>query len=276
MPLTARQRAAVGDWFPAAEVVADLSWGQIDTTVLHVRTAAGDVIVKAGGPGNHHVTREIVAHRSVTAPWLAMGRIGRLLAADDSLNVLAVEFLPGHLIDATEAALDADVHRQAGHLLAALHAQASRLDDDYERRLDATALARLDAPHRIAADVEAEARSRIAAHEHPPAVLVPTHGDWQPRNWLLHEGQVFVIDLGRAEWRPALADLARLASQQWVGRPDLEAAFLDGYGADPREPAAWRRSQLREAIGTAVWAYQVGDESFEQQGHRMLAAALDG
>ncbi|WP_328993785.1 hypothetical protein OG394_05425 [Kribbella sp. NBC_01245] len=30
----------------------------------------------------------------------------------------------------------------------------------------------------------------------------------------------------------------------------------------------------REAIGTAVWAYQVRDESFEQQGHRMIAEAL--
>ncbi|MBS9376660.1 hypothetical protein GON09_005681 [Rhodococcus sp. B50] len=31
---------------------------------------------------------------------------------------------------------------------------------------------------------------------------------------------------------------------------------------------------LREAIGTAVWAYQVGDEPFENEGHRMLADAL--
>ena len=31
---------------------------------------------------------------------------------------------------------------------------------------------------------------------------------------------------------------------------------------------------LREAVGTAVWAYQVGDEPFEKQGHRMLQDAL--
>ena len=30
----------------------------------------------------------------------------------------------------------------------------------------------------------------------------------------------------------------------------------------------------REAIGTAAWAYQVGDRPFEEQGHRMIAAAL--
>jgi len=38
---------------------------------------------------------------------------------------------------------------------------------------------------------------------------------------------------------------------------------LEGYGDDPREPAAWHRNRVREAIGTAVWAYQVGDETFE-------------
>ena len=45
-------------------------------------------------------------------------------------------------------------------------------------------------------------------------------------------------------------------------------------GADPRDAAAWQRNRIREAIGTAVWAYQVGDEAFEQQGHRMIAEAL--
>jgi len=56
--------------------------------------------------------------------------------------------------------------------------------------------------------------------------------------------------------------------------PDLEQAFIDGYGTDPREPAAWRRTRLREAVGTACWAYQVGDPDFEAQGHRMIADHL--
>jgi hypothetical protein len=32
---------------------------------------------------------------------------------------------------------------------------------------------------------------------------------------------------------------------------------------------------IHEAIGTAAWAHQVGDEPFEQQGHRMIAEALE-
>jgi hypothetical protein len=90
----------------------------------------------------------------------------------------------------------------------------------------------------------------------------------------VHEGVVSVIDFGRADLRPALTDFARLAAQQFRTDPTLETAFLEGYGGDPRDPAAWHRSRVREAIGTAVWAYQVKDESFELQGHRMIAEAL--
>jgi hypothetical protein len=28
-------------------------------------------------------------------------------------------------------------------------------------------------------------------------------------------------------------------------------------------------------VGTAAWAYQMGDEEFEAQGHRMIAEALE-
>ena len=105
-------------------------------------------------------------------------------------------------------------------------------------------------------------------------MLVPTHGDWQPRNWLVHDGVVSVIDLGRADLRPAMTDLTRLAAQDFRRDPRLEAAFLEGYGSDPREPSAWHRTRLREAVGTAVWAHQVGDEAFEAQGHRMIEDAL--
>ena len=32
--------------------------------------------------------------------------------------------------------------------------------------------------------------------------------------------------------------------------------------------------RIVEAVGTAAWAYQVGDEEFEAQGHRMIATLL--
>lgn len=117
-------------------------------------------------------------------------------------------------------------------------------------------------------------REVVEAWPTPMTTVVPTHGDWQPRNWLVHNGTVSVIDFGRADLRAALTDLARLAVQQFRDDPTLETAFLDGYGTDSREPEAWQRNRIREAIGTAVWAYQVGEEAFERQGHRMIAEAL--
>ena len=71
-----------------------------------------------------------------------------------------------------------------------------------------------------------------------------------------------------------MTDFARLAVQDFSRDPKLEAAFLEGYGADPREADAWHRNRVREAIGTAGWAYRVGDERFEAQGHQMICDAL--
>ncbi|MBZ2197058.1 phosphotransferase family protein [Occultella gossypii] len=276
MVLAQTQQQTVDRWFPGAEVVADMSWGLVDTVVLHLKTHVGEVVVKAAGPGNHHIGREISGHREWAGPWLGGGHVNRLLHADPEGNVLALSYLPGTLVQGTPAAGDPKIYRQAGELLAAFHGQASTVSEDYEARMDAQAPRWLDGEHRIGAETESDLRSIIATHDHAPAVLVPTHGDWQPRNWLVDdEGCVRVIDLGRAAWRPALTDLGRLARQEWEARPDLEAAFLDGYGGDPREQAAWQRTLVREAIGTAAWAYQVGDEAFEQQGHRMILQCLE-
>lgn len=272
--LTDDQRRLIDAWFPGAEQIADLSWGLIDTSVLQLRTADTDVVVKAAGPGNGHIPREIHAHRRWTEPWVAAGRVGRLLHADLDHSILALTYQPGSLALGTAAEIDPDVHRQAGELLAQLHAQESVVSDEYEASMDAKALRWLNGRHRIEARTERQLRSVIAGHDHPPVTLVPTHGDWHPRNWLVHAGVLAAIDLGRAELRPAATDLARLAQREWDGRPDLEAAFLRGYGGDPRDLDGWQRILIREASGTAAWAYQVGDEAFEAHGHRMIAAAL--
>ena len=167
-----------------------------------------------------------------------------------------------------------DTYRQAGELLALFHEQFATEDEEFEAREKQKALLWLGKPHRINPAVAGHLRDVVEAWPTPPSTVVPTHGDWQPRNWIVHDGTVSIIDFGRADLRPALTDFARLAAQQFPQDPAIEAAFLEGYGDDPRAPAAWQRNRIREAIGTAVWAYQVGDEPFEQQGHRMIAEAL--
>lgn len=105
-------------------------------------------------------------------------------------------------------------------------------------------------------------------------VVVPTHGDWQPRNWLIDNGWLRVIDFGRFAFRPPATDLCRIAEKQWRENPALEDAFVAGLGRDPRDEFVWPMDLLREAIGTACWAFQVGDADFEKHGLRLLDEAI--
>ncbi|WP_418276840.1 phosphotransferase [Isoptericola jiangsuensis] len=268
------QRRLVTRWFGAVEQVHDLSWGVTDTVVLRLRTAGQDVVVKAGGPDNHHIGREISGHQDFLAGLASTGHAPVLLHHDRQARVLATSWVPGELVATHRAAGAADTYRQAGVLLARLHAVAARIDGDWESAERAKALAHLAGPHRIDADTEARLRALLATHPTPPVRVVPTHGDFHPRNWVVEDGVVRLIDLGRAAWRPARTDLARLAAGPFAGRPDLAEAFVAGYGHDLRDDEGWERTPVHEAIGTAVWAYRVGDAAFETQGHRMIAEVL--
>lgn len=272
--LSPAQRDLLARWLPGCQVVRDHSWGLVETQVLEVVSGGERYIVKAGGPRDGHIARELEAHETWLGPWTTVGRAPRLVHGDGGAKLLLTQYLPGRLVLDSPAQQDPDTFVQAGRLLAALHGQAAVVDHDYEATLNARAIAWLDGPHRIDAPSEARLRAEIASWPTPPARLVPTHGDWQPRNWLVHEGVVSVIDFGRAALRPAMSDLVRLSNQDFAHHPALEAAFLEGYGADPREPRAWRREKVREAIGTSCWAFLHGDDGFEQQGHRMVADVL--
>jgi thiamine kinase-like enzyme len=272
--LTVRQHELLEHWLPGATVIADHSWGLVGTTVLELVNDGAHYIAKAGDEKDHHVAREVHAHRHWLGPWTSGGRAPQLVQADEEAKLLVTRYLPGRLVEGSTDEWNPDVYRQAGDLLARLHGQLSVEDPEFEERANANALRWLAGPHRIAASTAARLRETIEGWPTPVSVLVPTHGDWQPRNWLVDHDTVSVIDFGRAALRPAITDFARLAAQQFRTLPELESAFLAGYGEDPRERGAWQRNQVREAIATAGWAYQVGAEAFEQQGHRMLAEAM--
>jgi len=272
--LSRRQRALLEQWFPGASVERNHGWGLVETIVLEMTHAGSRFIVKAGGESDHHIERELHAHLNWLGPWTSRSRAPILMRGDAEAKLLVTRYLPGRLVLGSEHAHDLPTYRQAGELLALLHAQTVVKDDEYEKRENEKSLALLNGPHRIAPVTVERLRAEIAGWPTPAARLVPTHGDWQPRNWLIHNDVVSVIDFGRAAMRPALTDFARLAVQEFRSDPNLETAFLDGYGTDPRETDAWHRALVREAIGTAAWAYGVGLEAFEAQGHRMIAEAL--
>lgn len=272
--LSTCQRELLNQWLPSAAVTTDHSWGLVGTTVLELSHGRSRYIAKAGDAKDHHLSREIRAHRAWLMPWTSIGRAPRLVHADENAKLLVTSYLPGELVQGTSHEQSPDTYAQAGRLLAQFHGQISLKNDEFAAHEKEIALASLDKPHRIDPDTTERLRRLVASWPTPPSTMVPTHGDWQPRNWLIHHGIVSIIDFGRADLRPVLADFARLDAQQFRGAPALEAAFFDGYRQDPREQAAWQRIRIREAIGTAVWAYEVGNEPFEQQGHRMIAEAL--
>ncbi|XAS73021.1 phosphotransferase [Micrococcaceae bacterium Sec5.1] len=237
--LSANQAGLLESWLPGVLLLKDLSWNLVDTAVLEVADDHHKYIVKAAGPLNHHIGREIQAH-----------------------------------VEGTEAEYDTETYQQAGRLMRAFHEQAAQTDPDYEAAAASKTLSWLSTPHRIESSSVEKVQAILGAYQPKPVVLVPTHGDWQPRNWLVDETELRIIDFGRYGFRPAATDFCRLAVQQWRSHPHLETAFFEGYGSDPRDGELWNVALLREAVATAAWAYQTGHQRFEEQGHRMLRDAL--
>lgn len=266
--LTPLQRDRVESWLPGAQLLDDHSWGLTDTRVLHVRHDGVELTVKAFGPDNHHFERELRGHREFTGPLLPDRRVPRLVHADPAARVLVLTWLPGRLVEDDPAVAQPSTYRQAGELLARFHARSARPSATWLGERRGRTLRWLAGPHRIPEKVV----QCVRAHDWAVGEvdLVPTHGDLSPRNWVVHEGVVSFIDLGRADLRPAASDLFRLQDRAWRGRPDLEAAFFEGYGADPRRVWWWPSFLVSELVGTAAWAHQVGDEAFEAEGLRGL------
>lgn len=282
-PLSPRQRELITAWFPGHEVVADHSWGLVATTVLEIRWRDERFIVKAGGADDRHIGREVTAHESWTGPLVQAGRAARLVKADREAKLLATTYLPGRLVQGDPAVDRTDVYAQAGAALRHLHtAEAPRDDGDFARRERDDTLRWLDRPHRIEAAAVRRLRALVQDWPTPMLPVVPTHGDYTPRNWLVDrgtaggDGDIRVIDFGRADRRPAYTDFARLSEGDFQRDVRLEAAFVEGYGADPRpsDPAAWQRHRIREAVGTAAWAHAVGDDDFERHGLEMTQRVL--
>jgi tRNA A-37 threonylcarbamoyl transferase component Bud32 len=275
--LTSRQRALLDEWLGAWETVADHSWPLQDTTVLRVRNAAGDHIVKARTPAG--IAAEIDAHLtvlsrlSIPAPRLEYHR------AD--AGILVTGYLPGAVVEGTAAEWEPGTYRQAGVLLAAIQLPG-QVSTDYAAQTLGTIRRRLaEAEGLVPAAQLAELGRRVSLLREHPVRMHFTHGDYQPRNWLIHEGTVGLIDFGRGGRRPWVSDLVRLRSQQFVGHPELEAAFLAGLGrplADIGEAdaTALALETIRQAVGTVVWAHQIGDADFTEHGRRMIRRLLDG
>ncbi|WP_041812249.1 aminoglycoside phosphotransferase family protein [Rhodococcus jostii] len=192
--------------------------------------------------------------------------------ADVGEKLLVTEYLPGELVEGSPADWDPATYLQAGQALAGLLLPGDVSAVYYANLIERTHGYIDRAEDLVSADQLEALRVRLAATAARPVRLSFTHGDHHPRNWLLHESELRVIDFGRADWRHWTSDLVRLQSQQFMGRPDLEEAFLAGLGRDltASDVETLDLEWMHQAIATVVWAHNMGDAEFEEHCRWML------
>lgn len=269
---------AVSAWAGAAVPVRRWAWPHGESLVLRLQTPRGDVVAKwVNREGMFTRERHAMLHYT---PALGDGA-PRLLHADPDRSVLVLTVVPGDLVEGCPAEHLPGVHRQAGALIGALHRSAPPALDE---RWGAHLLDSFDGWAARAAGIVAAAdldrvRVRLATVAHVgPVALVAAHRDNSPRNWMIADGRVRLIDFGHCRPAPWVVDLHRMEQGVWAGRPALRAAFLDGYGVEPTEHdlAVLAAHDTLSAVSTIAWATEHGDAAFAEQGRAALARVLDG
>jgi hypothetical protein len=244
------------------EVEQDLSWEHGLSVVLRLRDAAGAAwIVKRHGDRGRHAA-EVFAYRH----WVpALGsNAPRLIAVSDPMATVILSAVPGEpapwpAADAgvlSEAARRAEVaqHRRAGVLLRLFHQARPPVQWG---NFGAAKVAEFDVLAPLASALLGKRELALARTEVEALIdlpcpgLVPCHRDYTPRNWVVSGTAQYVLDYELARLDVWLADLSRLHLGIWATRPDLQGAFLTGYG---RQLSSTDRLILHGcAILTATW-----------------------
>ncbi|MFJ8011087.1 NUDIX domain-containing protein [Streptomyces sp. NPDC096339] len=251
----------------------DVSWVRSGSRVWRLTGAGGGTWYLKRHRGRKFHDREVAAYQS----WVpALGhRAPRLVAADPTTQAIVVTTLGGHLLHGMALAMadEARVQRDLGRLLRVLHgsapeqpAESATAADMIKRHLEGAR------PYLAEGDEDLVLSLAAAYAGLPKPVLVPTHGDLQYRNVLLgDDGQVLLFDFERSEYATVTRDLVRL-SDTWTGRPDLRAAFLDGYGRllTPVEELRLDCEAAFDAVSGIAYGTSHDDPEVTERGHRTL------
>ncbi|WP_172386619.1 phosphotransferase [Streptomyces sp. MNP-20] len=228
------------------------------------------------GPKLHR--REVDAYLHwITA--LGPDRAPTLAASDAATRTLLVTAVPGKSLDKLRlpAEQEQEAYRQAGLLLARLHAATSPSCSAEETADLAVTLEKLLANAERYLTADDTAVLRALAKQAPPALsTVTAHWDYMPKNWMWDEREqrLRVIDFERTQREPAVRrDLSRLYYRVLYHRPDLAAAFSDGYArpltaSEEQARAAYAAQDALDGIlwGAAHHAVDLADEA-----HMMIA-----
>jgi Phosphotransferase enzyme family len=240
--------------------VRDCSWAHRGPSVLQLRDAEGLVWYAKRHTHASTYHRELAAYRR-WVPALG-GRAPALRAFDHDLRALLLSEAPGTIaLDLASEACDVTaLHRQAAALLRRFHqaeppAPAPEFGVGKQAVLDRwldRAAGYFD--RRELAFVHSELRALEAVAD---LEVVPCHLDYSPRNWLVDGDRISVIDF---EWSGPdfwANDLGKLYFGPWQTEPELQAAFLDGYGRalTDTDLAVLRGSYALTATWHTVWAF---------------------
>ncbi len=107
----------------------------------------------------------------------------------------------------------------------------------------------------------------------------PCHRDYCPVNWIVdaHGDWIGVIDYEFARWDVRVAEFARYPDWDWMLRPDLTDALLDGYGRpfSSQEEDQLLVARAKYALGAIVWGHENEFFGFEQEGRDALVVLSD-
>ncbi|MBO1329896.1 phosphotransferase enzyme family protein [Streptomyces sp. VRA16 Mangrove soil] len=229
--------------------------------------------------------REVFALRHAV-PALGALRAPQLIASlpqDLALLLSPVDGRPLRQLTLRRAE-EAAAHRQAGRLLALLHAAGEPTGPRRREAEDAVAVVADGAERHIAAAGErlgpAErdlVRTCAARLAHlPPLPMAFLHGDAWPRNLLWNGTTAAWIDFERARCGAAVQDFVLLACSVWPTRPDLRTALLTGYGRQltPDEEIALMCLSAVDAAGCLAWGPDHDDPQVTARGRRTLDRML--
>jgi len=266
----------------APTVVGDRSWGHGRSLVMEVRDAEGvRWFVK-----QHREAARYRSELSAYRRWTSRlgDRTPILHAWDDDLQVIVLSALAE---DRQADWRDPEVQRDAGELLRLLHD-----GEEIDRWNDLAADKRAELDHWTAraggllTSRELDfVRSELEMLEsHPAPVRVPCHLDFTPRNWLIADGRVAVIDFEEAAPEVWVNDLGHLFFRWWrdpraprrrpEAAPELQQAFLEGYGRKLTDDGV---CLLRASYGLSLVRYVTLARNAAQVDHEAsLRAVLDG
>jgi hypothetical protein len=260
-------------------LIGDRSWGHGKSTVIEVRDRDGVHWFAKSHRDKSSYRRELAAYRHWTR---ALGTHAPTLRAhDDELATLVLSAAPGGFNSGLASGLEPEIQHRAGALLRRFHdVEPPTLWEDF-------AAEKLDEFERWAAQSDSllERRHLDFARTEvrdlaglPTPRRVPCHLDYSPRNWLVADGHIHVIDFEWAEPEVWVNDLSRLYFGPWRDRPDLKDAFLDGYGQmiDEGDRAVLLGCAALTAVFLVAWAHAHRDAPFEEAWRQNLTGLMAG